>query len=76
MRAIRILNIIAFIILLIGGLNWLLIGIFNYNLVNAICFSNMIATRIIYSLVGISALYLIFSSIYEKAVLFTRNVEK
>ena len=32
----RIANLIAWIILLIGGLNWLLIGAFSWNLVEAI----------------------------------------
>ena len=57
-----IVNIITMILLLIGGLNWLLIGLFGYNLVSGITGSddNMVA-KIIYILVGISAIWLIIS---------------
>jgi len=50
---------IAFILLVIGGLNWALVGLFNFNLVMTI-FSDLLS-RIIYVLVGISAIYMIFS---------------
>jgi uncharacterized membrane protein YuzA (DUF378 family) len=45
----------VYVLLVIGGLNWALIGFFNYNLVGKI-FSTDIA-RIIYSIVGVAALY-------------------
>lgn len=46
----------AYVLTLIGALNWGLIGIFGFNLVAAI-FGNMtVLARIIYSLVGISAI--------------------
>ena len=45
----------AYALLVIGGLNWALIGFFNYNLVGKI-FSIDVA-RIIYSVVGVAALY-------------------
>jgi len=51
---------IAVILVIIGGLNWGLIGFFNFNLVAAI-FGDMSAlTRIVYALVGLAALYMIF----------------
>jgi uncharacterized membrane protein YuzA (DUF378 family) len=49
----------AYVLLVIGGLNWALIGFFNYNLVGKV-FSASVA-RIIYSAVGIAALYGVFS---------------
>jgi hypothetical protein len=45
----------AYALLVIGGLNWALIGFFNYNLVGKV-FSIDVA-RIIYSVVGVAALY-------------------
>lgn len=45
----------AYVLLVIGGLNWALIGFFNYNLVGKV-FSVDVA-RIIYSIVGVAALY-------------------
>ena len=54
--------IIAFILVLVGALVWLLVGLFDFNLV-AFAFgtsASAVVSRIIYSLVGISALWLIF----------------
>lgn len=41
---------------IIGGINWLLIGVFDFNLVSFLFMENAIASRIIYVLVGLSAL--------------------
>jgi len=51
--------------LIVGGLNWGLIGLFNFNLVTTI-FGTAIITKIIYVLVGISAIYMIFAMMKEK----------
>ena len=60
----RIVNLIAFILLLIGGINWGLVGIFNFNLVSAIFGEGMnIGSSIIYCLVCASAIWLIISAI-------------
>ncbi len=45
----------TYTLLVIGGLNWALVGFFNYNLVSKV-FSTGLA-RIIYSVVGVAALY-------------------
>lgn len=51
---------IAFILLVVGGINWGLVGFFNYDLVNVV-FGNMtVVSRIVYGLVGLSALYWIY----------------
>jgi len=58
----KITTIIAFTLVIIGALVWLLVGIFDFNIV-ALVFgagSEAIVSRIIYSLVGISALWMIF----------------
>jgi len=52
----RVLNIITLVLLIIGGLNWGLVGIANFNLVEAI-FGGTALTTIIYILVGLSALW-------------------
>jgi uncharacterized membrane protein YuzA (DUF378 family) len=46
---------IAFILLVIGGLNWLLVA-FNYNLVEMIFGGAPFVVQIIYILVGLSAI--------------------
>ncbi|MFC1648454.1 DUF378 domain-containing protein [Nanoarchaeota archaeon] len=56
------LDWIAWVLVIIGGLNWGLVGIFDWNLLDAIFGSIAWLARIIYILVGISALYMIFTS--------------
>lgn len=53
----HVLRKIALAILIIGGINWGLVGLFDFNLVAFLFdgFSTMIS-RIIYSLVGIAAI--------------------
>ncbi len=65
-----VVNYIAFILLAIGGLNWGLIGIFNYNLVSAIFGEKPnVWSSIVYILVFLSALWLLFSIIYSAGTL-------
>lgn len=58
----KALHVIAFILLVIGGLNWLLVGIGGWDVV-AMVFGGMssVVSRIVYVLVGLSAVYLIFT---------------
>jgi uncharacterized protein len=52
---------IAMILLVVGGLNWGLVGLFNFDLV-AFLFGAMSGlSRVIYTLVGISAVYAAFT---------------
>ncbi|MEM7008860.1 MAG: DUF378 domain-containing protein [Thermodesulfobacteriota bacterium] len=54
----RALDVIVAILLVIGGLNWGLVGFFQFDLVATIFGGqSAILSRIIYSLVGLSALY-------------------
>ena len=52
----NILRIIAYILVLIGAINWALVGIFGFDLVAAILGEMSFMARTIYILVGISAL--------------------
>jgi uncharacterized protein len=53
---------IALILLMVGGVNWGLVGLFRFDLVAAI-FGDMSAlSRIVYILVGLAALYSIFTA--------------
>jgi hypothetical protein len=56
-----ILDWIALILVIVGGLNWGLIGIIGFNLVDSIFGISLIA-NIVYVLVGLSALWLIVIS--------------
>ena len=68
----KIANIIAFILLVIGGINWLLIGIFGFDVVAAVFGAGLsIVASIIYILVGLSAIYLICIALYRHRISFT-----
>lgn len=60
MRRLSTLDWIALILLIIGGLNWLLVGLFSFDLVAAIFGELTLLSRIIYILVGLAALYTIY----------------
>lgn len=55
----RTLDTIALLLVIIGAVNWGLIGFFSYDLVAALFGTMTMTTRIIYALVGISGLYAI-----------------
>jgi uncharacterized membrane protein YuzA (DUF378 family) len=59
MNKLKILDWVAFVLVVVGGLNWGLVGIFKFDLVATI-FGDMSAlSRVVYTLVGLSALYMI-----------------
>ncbi|MCH9634578.1 MAG: hypothetical protein S4CHLAM7_13310 [Chlamydiae bacterium] len=53
----KVLDCFCSIILIIGGLNWALVGIFNFNFVSWIFSAAPIFARITYILVGLAALW-------------------
>lgn len=53
----KIVDKIALILIIIGAINWGLIGIFHFNLVDSIFGTMSVISRIIYALVGISGLW-------------------
>ncbi len=73
MSGMQVLNWIAFIILAIGGINWGLIGIFNFNLVEWIFGGYNAGSIIVYILVLLSTLWLIASAIMNRAIYFNEK---
>ncbi|MFR2533869.1 MAG: DUF378 domain-containing protein [Clostridia bacterium] len=55
----KIIDKIALVLVIIGAINWGLVGIFNFNLVTTIFGDMTLISRIIYILVGISGLWAI-----------------
>jgi uncharacterized membrane protein YuzA (DUF378 family) len=53
----RALDIITLVLVIIGGINWGLVGLFNLDLVAAIFGAGSGLSRIVYVVVGLSALY-------------------
>jgi len=50
------IELLATLLLLIGGLNWGLVGAFHYNLITGLLGDGTV-TKVIYDLVGVCALY-------------------
>lgn len=61
-----IVKTIAGALVLIGGLNWGLVGALNLNAVNAIVGSVPVLEQVIYILVGLSALYMAYAMYAKK----------
>ena len=58
LKGVITLKKLILILMIIGGINWGLIGFFNYNLVSGIFGAQLaVVSRIIYAVVGLSALY-------------------
>ena len=53
----KVIDKIALVVVVIGAINWGLIGFFNFNLVSTIFGDMTVISRIIYALVGISGLW-------------------
>lgn len=60
----KFLNYLVLTLVIIGSLNWLLVGLFEFNLVEAIFGGFSIVSRIIYILVGLAGIWTI--SFYNK----------
>jgi len=56
---------IALILVIVGGLNWGLVGLFSFDLVAAIFGTMSMLSRIVYALVGLSAVYLAIVSLMK-----------
>lgn len=63
------MNTVALVLMIVGALNWLLVGLFQFNLVAWIFGAGTILARIVYSVVGLAAIWGI-------AMLFQRNVRR
>lgn len=57
----KTVHIIAIILVIVGGLNWLLVGLFKWDIGALFGGQAAIISRIIYVLVGLSALWELFT---------------
>lgn len=68
MIRVKNLNVIALLLVIVGGINWLLVGLFQWDLVGGI-FGGMdsVVARAIYIIVGLAAVYSIslFKNVME-----------
>lgn len=59
MNKLSAIDWIALILVIVGGLNWALVGLFGFDLVAAIFGDMSVVSRVVYTLVGISAVYML-----------------
>ncbi len=62
MKKLNVLDWIALILLIVGGLNWGLVGVFDFDLVAMIFGAMSALARIVYVIVGLSAVYILVVS--------------
>ncbi len=55
-----VLDWVAYVLLVVGGLNWGLVGLLELDLVQLIFGSVPILAQLVYVLVGLSALYMVY----------------
>ena len=61
MKKLRVIDWLALLFVIIGGLNWAMYGLFNFDLVAFIFGPMTLLSRVVYVIVGLAAIYLIFS---------------
>ena len=59
MLKMKVIDTIALALVVIGAINWGLIGLFNFNLVDTLFGIGSVLSRIVYTLVGVSGLWTI-----------------
>lgn len=57
----KAVHMIAFLLVVVGGLNWLLVGLFGWDVGQLFGGQTATFSRIVYVLVGLSALVLLFT---------------
>jgi len=60
--AMSAVDYIAMALLIVGGLNWAMVGLFDVDVVASLFGPGSPATRLVYVLVGIAALYSIYTA--------------
>ncbi len=53
----KLMTMVALVLVIVGGLNWGLVGLFNFNLVTALFGEASMLSNIVFILVGASAVY-------------------
>ena len=61
MKNLNTLDWVTMILLVVGGLNWLFVGLFGFDLVASIFGAGSMLAKIVYVLVGLSAVYVLLS---------------
>ncbi len=58
-KTFNVFSVIALVLTVIGALNWLCVGIFNFNFVNWVSFGMAWLERLLYIVVGVAGVYML-----------------
>lgn len=53
----KAVNAIALVLIIVGGINWGLVGFFEFNLVDALFGEGSVLSRVVYGVVGVAAIW-------------------
>lgn len=67
-----IANIVALAVLILGAINWLLVGVFSWNLLTWI-FGVGVFVRILYALVGVAGIWMLIQLCVRRMKLFSQD---
>lgn len=62
----RAINVIALLLIIVGGINWGLVGFFDYNLVDALFGAGSTGARVVYAVVGVAAVYKLLVAVFSR----------
>lgn len=66
MKNMGALCMVSWVLVIVGGINWGLVGLFQLNLVEKILGEGTLLTRLVYILVGVAAGYMIFKKVKKQ----------
>lgn len=67
-----ITNIIALCVLILGSINWLLVGVFSFNLLTWI-FGIGVFVRVLYAIVGLAGIWMLIQLLVRREKLFSKD---
>lgn len=61
----KVVNATALVLVIIGGINWGLVGFFDYNLVDSLFGVDSVLSRVVYAVVGVAALWVAVTAVMK-----------
>ncbi len=63
----RTLDAVALVLVIVGGLNWLLVGLFELDVVAALFGADSLLSKVVYVLVGLAALWMLWDWVARRS---------
>lgn len=67
----KTVDTVALVLVIVGGLNWLLIGLFELDLVASVFGAESMLSKVVYVLVGLSALWMLWNLVARRSSVAT-----